>query len=653
MKKRRKKRWIVTSNIYGYLFSKALLALLLLFAAQAFFYLDNTRIFHIDGLKEWTGIIWGNIIFGIATIGCILLPYFVANLLPFKFRWNKIYHRLVEILLYYLPVLFIIISDICDASYYQYTYRRLTGEIFQYLGISGNMGSLWPHFIVDYWHSTLFGFLLIFLTIHFGGKIILIGRNKYRNHRINDLVGLVVGVAVVIFLLRGGFGKNIEWSDTTKYCQAKNSALVTNSGYNIVRTFNGGTLQEVDYMDDAQALQLFNPAYTPYNFANDSTPWNPYWAPNAGQFLASTPDSIKRQYNNIVIIVLESFSQEYMGCYNHGVMQSFTPFLDSLAQNSLVYQGRANGKKSIEGIPAIFSSLPTLMPFPITMSDYATDSLHSLPGILRDNGFHTAFFHGSYNGVMSFDKLCTRMGFSEYYGQNEYMADRRSKESDYDGVWGIFDEHFLQYMVRRLNTFPQPFFAGVFTISSHHPYTMQPEREGQFPEGPHPLCQVVAYSDNALRLFFQAAKQTDWYEHTLFLITADHSGQGLSREYNDYNGWYRIPLIIHLPQSAADSTGNNTPHHVYSRLMQQTDIMPTLLDYLGIRANTVCFGTSAFRNPESGWQIAYGNSYYQLETPDGVAVLSQDKEEGNGNIQLLKAVVQQYNRRLINNQLTR
>ena len=673
MKKRNKRRWIVTSNIYGYLFSKALLALLLLFAAQAFFYLNNTRIFHIRDLHEWAGIVWGNIIFGIATIGCILLPYFVANLLPFKFRWNKTYHRLTEILLYYVPVLFIIISDICDASYYQYTYRRLTGEIFQYLGISGNMGSLWPHFLVDYWHSTLFGFLLIFLTFYFGSKIILIGRNKYRNHRINDLVGLIIGVAVVIFLLRGGFGKNIEWSDTTKYCQSKNSALVTNSGYNIVRTFNGGTLQEVDYLDDAQALQLFNPAYAPYDFAADSTPWTPCWAPNSGHFLTATPDSLKQQYNNIVVIVLESFSQEYMGCYNHGAMQSFTPFLDSLSQHSLVYQGRANGKKSIEGIPAIFSSLPTLMPFPITMSDYADDSLHSLPGILRDNGFHTAFFHGSYNGVMSFDKLCARMGFSEYYGQNEYMADRRSRETDYDGVWGIFDEHFLQYMVRRLDDFPQPFFAGVFTLSSHHPYTMQPERKGQFPKGPHPLCQVVAYSDNALRLFFQAAKQTDWYQHTLFLITADHSGQGLSREYNDYNGWYRIPMIIHLPESATDSTtqtikqssnqtnnnySNNqtikqSSNHVYSRLMQQTDIMPTLLDYLGIRANTVCFGTSAFRNPTGGWQIAYGNSYYQLETPDGVAVLSQDKEEGNGNIQLLKAIVQQYNRRLINNQLTR
>ena len=89
------------------------------------------------------------------------------------------------------------------------------------------------------------------------------------------------------------------------------------------------------------------------------------------------------------------------------------------------------------------------------------------------------------------------------------------------------------------------------------------------------------------------------------------------------------------------------------RLMQQTDIMPTLLDYLGIEVPAVCFGTSVFRNPDKGWQIAYGNGYYQLETQDGMAVLGEEKEEviGFGDIEMLKAIVQQYNQRLINNQL--
>ena len=87
--------------------------------------------------------------------------------------------------------------------------------------------------------------------------------------------------------------------------------------------------------------------------------------------------------------------------------------------------------------------------------------------------------------------------------------------------------------------------------------------------------------------------------------------------------------------------------------MQQTDIMPTILDYLGIQTPAVCFGSSVFRNPDQGWQIAYGNGYYQLETQNGVAVLGEEKEEviGFGNMEMLKAIVQQYNHRLINNKL--
>ena len=435
-----------TSNIYVYLLLKALLAFVILLASQAFFYLANTRIFHVDGFSEWYGILWGNMTFGIATIGCVLLPYFVANLLPFKFRWNKHYHTLTEILLYYLPVLFILVSNICDAAYYQYTYRRLSGEIFRYLGISGNMTSLWPHFLVDYWHATVVGIALIIFTIWMGNRFQLSARNKYRKHGLNDVVGLIVGSACVLFLLRGGFGKNIEWQDSAKYCQAKNSALVTNSGYNVVRTFNGGTLEEVNYMDEAAARKLFNPQFAPDETIMQAVAeGRTGWAPGGGRLtLGAGTDSARQSYSNVVIIVLESFSQEYMGCYNKGIMKSFTPFLDSLAEHSVVYQGRANGKKSIEGIPAIFASLPTLMNFPITMSDYSDDSLYALPAVLRDHGFHTAFFHGSYNGVLSFDKLCEKMGFMQYYGQNEYMADPMSRTSDYDGCWGIYDEHFLQ-----------------------------------------------------------------------------------------------------------------------------------------------------------------------------------------------------------------
>lgn len=664
----RNKSWINTNNIYIYLINKALVAFVLLFISQAFFYLYNTRIFHVSDFREWLGILWGNLNFGIATIGFMLLPYFAANLIPFKFRWNKHYHRITEIFLYYLPTLFILISNCCDAAYYQYTYRRLSGEIFRYLGISGNMGALWPHFVIDYWQASIFAIIIVILLFRMGGKIRLAPRSKYRRHLLNDIVGLLIGAACVFFLFRGGFGKQIEWHDTTKFCQAKNCALVTNSGYNIVRTFNGGTLCEAKYMDSKEARQLFDPLLRPNpDYEGRITEAWSGWDAGCGIFnpapipfgiTDSNAIPMRPRCSNVVVIVLESFSQEYMGCYNQNASASFTPFLDSLAQHSVVYQGRANGKKSIEGIPAIFASIPTLMNFPLNMSDYADNNLYALPAILRDNGFHTAFFHGSYNGVMSFDKLCTQMGFQDYYGQNEYMTDLQSRNSDYDGCWGIYDEPFLQYFSRRLSTFPQPFFAGVFTISSHHPYTMPTEHANDFQEGSHPLCRMVSYTDNALRKFFDTARKTDWYENTLFVITADHSGQGLTPEYNDYDGWYRIPMLIYRPLYEELLVPEFGPayscHKVSPRIMQQTDIMPTILDFLSIQSDAVCFGTSVFRNPDNGWQIAYGNGYYQLETRNGTAVLGQEKEEivGDGNIQLLRAIIQQYNHRLIHNELT-
>lgn len=654
--------WLKTNNIYLYLILKQLLAFLVLVATQLFFYWYNIRIFHVEDAHEWLGIIWGNITFGIATIGFMFLPYFAANLIPFKFRWNKVYHLLTEALFYYVPVLFVVITDICDAAYYQFTYRRLSGEIFKYLGIGGNMGSLWPHFIIDYWQATVFAIILIPVFFWIAKKIILTPRNQYRKHTLNDIVGLLLGTACVIFLFRGGFGENLEWRDTTKFCQAKNCALVTNSGYNIVRTFCGGTLEEEHFYDEQKLSTIFNPVFESIPAEN----WplaeaSEGWWPGSGKWLSAEIGADgnitkgKETYKNVVVIVLESFSQEYMGCYNKNAKQSFTPFLDSLYEHSVVYQGRSNGKKSIEGIPAIFASLPTLMTFPLTLSDYADNDMKALPAILEDNGYHTAFFHGSYNGVMAFDKLATKLGFQEYYGMNEYMADRKSQKSDYDGCWGIYDEYFLQFMVRKLSNMPQPFMSGVFTLSSHHPYTMQPGHENDFVEGPHPLCRVVMYSDNALRKFFDAARRTDWYANTIFVITADHPGQGLTREYNDYNGWYRIPMMFYIPEYEETLIANGpewSTHMVNSRIMQQTDILPTLLDYLGVNAKTVCFGTSAFRNEKQGWQIAYGNGYYQLETKDGMAVLGSEKEEGNGNFELLKAVIQQYNHRLINNKLT-
>ena len=633
------------NNIYAYTALKFLVALLFLWVTQILFHAFNPRIFHLEGLGEWLGVVWGNVRFGTATVAMVLAPYLVMMLLPIRARYSKPYRTVAEIL-YIISVVALMVVNLIDTAYYQFTYRRMSNEMFSYMGIGGDMGNLIPQFLRDYWYVTISGVVLFSLFFWFQCKMRL-SQEKHKSERTTAVnwLGCVMSLAVLFVLLRGGVRKQfISLDEAARYCQLKNAALVTNSPYCILRTLGVPDLKHEEWMTKRQAVELFNPRHT-LTAATASAPTA--WAAGAGMRHSAASDSTAlTQRKNVVVIVLESFSQEYMGCYNNGIMESYTPFLDSLARRSYVYQGRSNGKKSIESIPAIMASVPSWMNKPYILSAYRQDSVMGLPSCLRRYGYHTAFFHGAYNGSMDFDKFCKQAGFEAYHGKNEYAASR-GEGVDYDGTWGIFDEPFLQYMVEQLDSLQEPFMSGVFTISSHHPYKVPEAYEGKFRKGEHPILQTVMYTDHALRTFFAEASKRSWYRNTLFVIMADHPAQGLHRPYNDSDGWYRIPMIFFDPE------GEVSP--IYSTdIVQQTDVMPTILDFLCIDEPCITFGQSVFEHGQDnqGWNVVYGNGYYQLERNGRVAAISPYKSFGEENdIAMLKAVVQQYTYRMINDKL--
>lgn len=151
--------------------------------------------------------------------------------------------------------------------------------------------------------------------------------------------------------------------------------------------------------------------------------------------------------------MLESFGAEFVGCA--GAENSFTPFLDSIAQKSLNFNyGIANGKRSIEAIPAIYLSIPTWMSEAYITSPYANNQVRSLAEILNENNYETAFFHGATNGSMRFDAFCKQIGVQHYFGRKEYNND-----THFDGTWGILDEYFLPWSLKKMNEFKNRFSA--------------------------------------------------------------------------------------------------------------------------------------------------------------------------------------------------
>ena len=637
----KEKSLIKTHSIYGYLLLKGALALMAILVVQAIFIIANHDIFVVEGSSAWLKLIGGNLVFGLASVAALFLPYFLLMLIPGNIRWKRWYRVMCEIV-YYICMLLMVVPAVVDAGYYPHTYRLITADIFNYLTVGGQMGTLTWMFLADWWPLTLSGVLLLILMLLLGIKIKLPQRDSWRSHTINDLVGSAVSLAVLFVMLRGGFGKAITLEDAARYVEPKNSALVLNSTYCVARTSLISELPEKDYMTDAEMLQHFNPMFKP-TAASDADTIDNGWFPGAGYHALtrtitvgdSTMNVTTKTYKNIVVVVLESFSQEYMGAY--GAEKSYTPFLDSLAQHSLIYDGRSNGKKSIEGIPAITGSMPTLTYTPYILSKYYDSAAVALPTILKRHGYRTSFCHGTYNGVMDFDRYCRHAGFDTYLGKDEYMADGHGTEADYDGAWGIFDEPFLKFTNRYYTTSQTPFFSMIFTVTSHHPFPLPEHLKSRFgDDSTHPLMKVVRYADYSIQQFFEEARGQEWFENTLFVFLGDHPGYSFSPQFADYDGMYRIPMIIYDP--AHDFGGIRS-----NRIVQQTDVMPTLLDYLGLKDRCLCFGKSIFASPDDGYQVVFGNGYYLLNRNGDRAIIEGDYTSGTPeNLDFLKAYIQAY-----------
>jgi len=207
--------------------------------------------------------------------------------------------------------------------------------------------------------------------------------------------------------------------------------------------------------------------------------------------------------------------------------------------------------------------------------------------------------------------------------------------------------------------------AALFTLSSHHPYQIPGKYKGKFPQGKLEIQQAIAYTDHSLKQFFDLARTQDWYQNTIFVITADHTSEGAEANYQNSLGQFSIPIAFFVP---ADSLLSSRSHKA---LVQQTDIYPSLMHYLGMEDSFVAFGNSIFEDSSTPFAVNFFNQKFQLmdssyiyqfqaEELKSVYCYRSDsllennlKGEGPFEQQLIfrKAFIQQYNNRMIRNQL--
>ena len=635
---------IYRGNIHVILFLRLLTVTVFLFLSRAIFFVFNLKYFSSVPSMEALKIFYNGTRFDIAAILMVNLPFIAMYLVPFKFREKKGYLITADIYFYFANI-FALMMNFVDIIYFRFTLKRVTADIFTYLQVGGDFDKLLPQFLKDFWYIMiswiLYTALMIFVVSRFrvestGQKL---KGGDFAYYTVNIFMMLVwAGLSVIG--IRGGWQlRPINVVTAAKYTTARNVPLVLNTPFSILRTWGNEQIKPVNWFKSEEELSKI---FTPIHEGKQ------------GNF----------RKMNVMIIILESFSREHIGILNqdldNGRYQGFTPFMDSLIRHGLYFDAYANGKTSIQGIPAVLSSIPSLMYESFIQTSYASGKYTSIAGLLKTKGYSTAFFHGGTNGTMGFDSYTHLVGFEKYYGRNEY-----NNEADYDGKWGIRDEEFMQYTARQLNGMQQPFCAALFSLSSHHPYFVPPKYSNILRTGNLPIQQSIMYADLSLSKFFHTIQHMPWYQNTLFVITADHTSEGYYPYYETTAGQYAIPLLFYKPGDELKGRSAITA--------QQTDIMPTVLSYLGYDRKYLAYGTNLLDSLTPHFSVHFSSGVYGMMKSkyliefDGsrsthlfnlyrdplqkINLLNSERAERDKLERFMKAFIQQYNNRLIENRL--
>lgn len=628
---------------YKTLFLRLLLVYFFYFIARFLFFCYNFNLIEIDNVSDFFSLYYHGLAFDTTAILYVNALFILFSIIPLTINATRTYQNFL-FYIYFSTNLLAFATNFIDFIYYRFNFGRSTIAALDSLQHESNKMLLFSNFLVNYWHVFLLFFACCFVWVFAYRKIIVSPikiTSKIKYFTFSIVMFLVIST-LAIGGIRGDFQKStrpINLIDASRFVShVSQSDFVLNTPFALIRTAFSNSFKKVSFVSQ----KTIDTLVFPIKQYKNNAPTKP----------------------NIVVFILESNGREYFSSFNkHSNILNFkgyAPFVDSLAQHSLIFSNAyANGYKSIHAVSSVLAGIPSFKDA-FTSSPYPKQKTQSLVSVLETLGYNTSFYHGAPNGSMGFLGYSKILGIDNYLGKNEYNNDR-----DFDGVWGIWDEPFFQFFNKSLSKKKQPFFATIFSVSSHEPYQIPDKYKGKFPLGDVNIHQTIGYTDFALKQFFAKAKTKSWFKNTIFVMVGDHGNTIFYDHYKKVGNQNAVMMLLYDPKGKY--VGENTD------FAQQIDIYPTILDIIGYQKPFRSWGQSLVdTKSQKPFLVKWTNNLYEMRmgkytaTFDGkniVGIYLKDDLNWSKNLvnnnkpemqtikTQLKAFVQDYMARIIDTKL--
>lgn len=287
---------------------------------------------------------------------------------------------------------------------------------------------------------------------------------------------------------------------------------------------------------------------------------------------------------NIVLVVLEGWSADLVkSC---GGYDSITPHFETLIKDGVLFTNcYASGSLSDQGMAAVFSAFPAQPKTSVITQPNKYMHIPCMNTYFENSGYATSFMFG---GQLSYGNIRSYM---YYNGFDKILEGKDFDASIPQGKLAVADQYLFDRQLKELGAEREPFFASMFTASSHSPFDFPMEEVLHWGDKEKGYINSVYYSDNCIHNFIEAAKKTSWYKNTLFIFVSDHSHNSPKNWAFNQPEYRHIPMVFYGEVIKPEYRGLK-----YAEVSSQTDLAATLLNQLDLDASKFTYSKNLF-NP--------------------------------------------------------
>ena len=546
--------------------------------------------------------------------------------LPFNWAKHIFWQALWAWIIFAIFVIFIF-SLIVDNIYYEFVHRHAGPEI---LLVMGDIPLMVDMAISEYSLALLVFVIFIFYLAkvwHFSFQFPL--DETLRTGKHSFIIFLLL--LSFVFIGRGGLQhKPVRISDAFINGETSHAYLTINGTFALTQALRSSKPTQTKFMPNDKAIaltQAFVKAENE-NFTHSDYP-----------LLRYVSHEPREEKPNIVVILVESFDAAHFDKLR--VLKNLRPYgatpnLDKLSEQGILFTNfYATGQRSVDGLAAVLASIPTLPGFPYIGQGLEQNKLGFLGNFAKEQGYSTIFLQSSSRGSFHIDSIASQAGFDDYYGAEDIPSSHKGITRSSN--WGAWDHDTLQFAEQKFSESQEPFLGFVFTSTTHTPWRV-PSYQWKISNSENDLDRYINslyYLDWSVGEFIKKAKKEDYYENTIFIITADHVSH-FGMDPSDPATQFNIPLIIF---------GKDIESRIDASVGNQLDILPTILDLGRWSTSHSSLGRSLFSNRNDHFSFSIsGSMLSHINGSDKFTLNTQKKEsfisEKNQN-KIMPAALQQ------------